>query len=107
MEQLVLDDISMQLEEKVIRSSQHGFTKEKWCLTRLAASCDVSTGSGYRGENSDVVYLNFSKAFDNISHALAMKLRKCGIDEWMVRWVENWLTGRGLSFAVQSLVGGL
>jgi len=21
-------------------------------------------------------------------------LRKCGIDEWTVRWVENWLTGR-------------
>ena len=23
-----------------------------------------------------------------------MKLRKCEIDEWMVRWVENWLTVR-------------
>jgi len=22
------------------------------------------------------------------------KLRKCGLDEWPVRWIENWLKGR-------------
>jgi len=43
----------------------------------------------------DVVYLDFSKAFDIASHSiLIMKLRKCGIDKWMVRWVENRLTSR-------------
>ena len=36
-EQLVLDTLSKQLEEKVIRSSQHGFTKGKSCLTKLVA----------------------------------------------------------------------
>ena len=36
-----------------------------------------------------------SKAIDTVSHdILITKLRKCGIGEWMVRWVENWLTGR-------------
>ena len=43
----------------------------------------------------DAVYLNFSKAFDTISHnILITNLSKCGIDEWTVRCVENWLTGR-------------
>jgi len=38
MEQLVLDTISKQLEEKkIFRSSQHKFTKEKSCLTNLMA----------------------------------------------------------------------
>ena len=42
----------------------------------------------------DVVYLDFSKAFDSVSHKILLaKPRKCGIDEWTVRWVENWLTG--------------
>ena len=42
----------------------------------------------------DAVYLNFSKAFDTISHdILILKLRKFGIDKWMLKWVENWLTG--------------
>ena len=43
----------------------------------------------------DVVYLDFSKVFDTISHnILVTKIRKCGIDEWMVKWTEKWLTGR-------------
>ncbi|GAB0175994.1 mitochondrial enolase superfamily member 1 [Grus japonensis] len=47
------------------------------------------------GRAVDVVYLDFSKAFDTISHnILVSKLRKCGLDEWTVRWVENWLNGR-------------
>lgn len=43
----------------------------------------------------DVIYLDFSKAFNTVSHEIKriIKLRKCGIDEWMVRWVESWLTG--------------
>ncbi|GAB0189052.1 mitochondrial enolase superfamily member 1 [Grus japonensis] len=43
----------------------------------------------------DVVYLNFSNAFDTVSlNILISNLRKCGLDEWSVRWVENWLNGR-------------
>ena len=39
------------------------------------------------------MYLDFRKAFDTVSHnILVMKLRKYGIDEWLVRWTENWLT---------------
>ena len=75
--------ISKQLEEKkVTRSSQHAFTRRKSCLTTLIAFSDVITGWMDGGKAVDVVYLDFSKAFDTISHnILVMKLRKCGIDE--------------------------
>jgi len=34
----------------------------------------------------DVVYLDFSKAFDTVSHNILIgKLGKCGLDEWSVR----------------------
>ena len=43
----------------------------------------------------DVIYLDFSKASDTVSHdILITKLRKSGRDEWTLRWVENWLTGQ-------------
>jgi len=43
----------------------------------------------------DVVYLDFSKAFNTVSHNILLgKLRKCGLDEWSVRWTENWLNSR-------------
>lgn len=35
--------------------------------------------------------------FDTISHNIfVMKLRKCGIENWMVRWIGNWLTELGI-----------
>jgi len=43
----------------------------------------------------DVVYLDFSKAFETVSHNILIgKLRKCGLDEWTLRWIEKWLNGR-------------
>ncbi|GAB0182767.1 mitochondrial enolase superfamily member 1 [Grus japonensis] len=96
MEELVLGVISKHVEEEeVIGSGQHGFTKGKSCLTNLIAFCDDMTGWVDEGRAVDVVYLNFSKAFDTISHNILIdKLRKCGLDEWTVRWIENWLSGR-------------
>jgi len=54
-------------EKKVIRSIQHGFTKGKSRLINLIAFCDGMTGWVDEGRAVDVVYLNFSKAFDTIS----------------------------------------
>ena len=51
-----------------------------------------------------VVYLDFSKAFNTVSHnILVTKLRKCVGDEWTVRWIENWLTGRAQRVAISSV----
>jgi len=73
-------------EKKVIRSSQHAFTKGKSCLTNLIALYDGVTGWVDEGRAVDVVYLNFSKAFNTVSHNICLgKLRKRGLDEWSVR----------------------
>ncbi|CAM4368421.1 unnamed protein product [Caretta caretta] len=45
-----------------------------------------------RGKAVDVLFLDFSKAFDTVSHSiLASKLKKYGLDEWTIRWIESWL----------------
>jgi len=95
MEQLILEVIIKQVEEKnVIRSSQHGFTKGKSCLTNPIAFYDGVTGWVDEGRAVDVVYFDSSKSFDTVSHNILLgKLRKCGLDEWTVRWIENWLNG--------------
>lgn len=54
-----------------------------------------------------VVYLDSSKMFDTVSHnVLEMKLRKYGIGEGIVRWTENWLTGRTQRVVISSTESG-
>lgn len=59
-EQLFLNAISKLLEEKVIKNSQHGFTKEKSCSTNLAAFSDDITSPVDGGRAVDVIYLDNS-----------------------------------------------
>jgi len=83
MEQLILDVIIKQAAEKnVIRSSEHEFTKGKSCLTNLIAFYDGVTVWVDEGRALDVVCLDFSKAFENVSHNILLgKFRKCELEE--------------------------
>ncbi|KAJ7424128.1 RNA-directed DNA polymerase from mobile element jockey-like protein [Pitangus sulphuratus] len=96
MEDIILEALSIHMEnKKVIRSSQHGFTKGKSCLINLIAFYDETTTWMDEGRRVDIVYLDFSKTFDTVSYNILIdKLRKCGLDEWMVRWIEHWLNSR-------------
>ncbi|GAB0208570.1 mitochondrial enolase superfamily member 1 [Grus japonensis] len=93
MEQILLGAITSQMKH-VIGKSQHGFTKDKSCLTNLIAFYDNVTCSIDVGQAVDIVYLDFSKAFDTVLHSLLLeKLMHYGLDKWSMQWVGNWLTG--------------
>ncbi|CAM4681894.1 unnamed protein product [Lepidochelys kempii] len=92
MEQVLKESILKHLHErKVIRNSQHGFTKGKSCLTNLIAFYDEITGSVDEGKAVDVLFLDFSKAFDMVSHSILASKLKYGLDEWTIGWIESWL----------------
>jgi len=110
MKQLMLGVISKQVDEKkVIRNSQHGFTKGKSCLTNLTAFYDGMTGWVDEGRAVVVVYLDFSKPFDTVSHNILLGELRKWLDEWSVRWIENWVNGRTQRAVISSqcLGGGL
>jgi len=47
------------------------------------------------GKVVDVVYLDFSKAFDTVSHSILGKqpLAAHGLGRYSLLWVKNWLGG--------------
>ena len=48
-----------------------------------------------------------SAVFDTVSHSiLAAKLRKCGLDDQVVRWIVNWLKGRSQRVVVNGTSPG-
>ena len=70
MEQTVLKEITQHVwDNRGIRPSQHGFTKGRSCLTNLISFYDLVTHLVDEGKAVDVVYLDFSKAFDTVFHS--------------------------------------
>ena len=103
MEQLILGARHIK-DNRFIMGSQHDFTKRKSCLTNLVAFYDVITSWVDGGRAVDLVYLDFSKAFDTVSHSiLAAKLRKCGLDDQVVRLILNWLKERSQRVVVNGM----
>ncbi|KAK4831045.1 hypothetical protein QYF61_014977 [Mycteria americana] len=95
MEQIILSAITQHVENNQgIKPSQHGFRKGRSCLANLISFYDKVTCLVDEEKAVDVVYLDFSKAFDTVSHSILLeKLAAHGLDGCTLCWVKNWLDG--------------
>ena len=78
-----------------LSDKQHGFRKNKSCLTQLISHVESILDMMSKGSNADVIYLDFAKAFDKVSHKiLHAKLRRIGIRGKLLDWLQNFLSDR-------------
>ena len=92
----VKDQISDYLFEKELLSRhQHSFLSGRSTCTQLLESVHDWTLSLRGGNPVDVIYIDFSRAFDSIVHSKLMaKLTAYGIGYELHGWIEEFLTGR-------------
>jgi hypothetical protein len=96
MEKVVRDSVFQHLKDNNLLSDcQHGFVSNRSCSTNLLSVLDKWTSMLDNGTPVDVIYLDFSKAFDTVPHVrLLKKLEAYGISGDVKAWIENFLTGR-------------
>ncbi len=76
----------------LLRSSQHGFTSGKSCLTNLLLYLETVTRHVDDGMPVDTIYLDFAKAFDKVPHnRLIDKLMAHGVAGQVGKWIRCWL----------------
>ena len=77
------------------------FSKKLSCETQLVCTVEEIAGSLDKGEETDLIIMDFSKAFDSVPHQrLLMKLRYYGIGGILNTWLTQWLTCRSQSVVV-------
>ncbi|KAK4818857.1 hypothetical protein QYF61_020076 [Mycteria americana] len=92
MEQIILSAITWHIEDNQgIKPSQHGFRKGRSCLTNLISFYDKVTRLVDEGKAVDVVYPDFRKAFDTVSHTILLECSWLGQVYTSLGLGEEWL----------------
>ncbi len=79
----------------LLTSRQHGFLPRRSTLTNLLVAEELITKWLDEGSAVDLIYLDFSNAFDSVNHRrLLHKLRGNGVAPIVISWVECFLSRR-------------
>ena len=87
---------------RILYPFQHGFRKFRSCETQLIEFIDDMTRNLDDGKQIDVRIMDFSKAFDKVSHSfLTDKLKHYDIRGKVNNWIESFLSGRTQAVIVE------
>ena len=79
----------------VLVPNQHGFRAKRSCESQLIELMDELTKNIDDGSQTDVIVLDFAKAFDRVNHSLlCKKIESYGITGDTKRWIQDFLTDR-------------
>jgi hypothetical protein len=97
------------LVNKLLSEEQHGFMKGKSCTTNLLEYVDILTEALFKGKVYDVLYTDFKKAFDSVSHIkLISKVSALRIKGSLLEWIKIFLLNRKQRVVMgESITAGL
>lgn len=84
---------------------QHGFRSQRSCISNLLLARESWADAKSMRTGVDVIFVDFSKAFDKVSHdKLLSKLRVFGVCGSVLEWLADFLRGRSYAVRVASSV---
>ena len=96
MERILVSSITTYLEEtNQLHHNQYGFRRHFSCESQLIALCEDTLSSLDKRCSVDLAFIDFSKAFDTVSHdCLIEKLNTYNLDTKVRSWIKSFLTNR-------------
>ena len=105
---IIHDSLSLShylLSNNLLTDCQHGFIKFRSTLTNLLSCLRHWLSSLDSGRSTEVIYIDFAKAFDSVSHPkLLDKLKSYNILGKLFDWISAWLTGRTQSLKIHNFI---
>ena len=82
-------------ENNKLSEGQHGFWSGRSCQTQLLTVVHDWVKSLDKGYSTHVLFLDFSKAFDSVTHQrLLLKIEQLGISGYVLKWIKALLVNR-------------
>ena len=102
-ERVLRNSLVSHLEDNgLLSGKQHGFRKKRSCLTQLIDHVEHIYSCLNNGDEVDVIYLDYAKAFDKVDHNILLaKLKKYGIKGKMYGWIKEFLSARTQTVVVE------
>lgn len=80
---------------EILTNYQYGFRQGRSCMSQLIHHYENLISILEENENADALYLDMSKAFDKVDHAILLKkLESIGIKGKIHQWLTSFLTNR-------------
>lgn len=104
MEKIVVNELTtFFLDNHVIPPQQHGFLPHRSTVTNLLSKLQEWTQADDNKQPTDVIYLDFEKAFDKIpTDFLILKLQHYGVRGKLLHFIGSFLQGRKFQVRVES-----
>ena len=108
LERIIRKQVSSFIDKKgCLNSTQHGFRSGRSCLSALLSVFDDIMHMLEDGGSVDMVFLDFSKAFDKVDHGILLhKLKALGITGHLGIWFFNFLTRRSHFVRLPGAISG-
>ena len=91
-------------ELDILYDLQHGFREKRSCETQLIMLVDELAKNMQMGKQTDLILLDFSKAFDKVAHEkLILKLHQYGIRGDTLNWIKDFSDNRKQTVVINGI----